>query len=277
MLDAVATIVRALLYVGLLSCAGLVFAQFTLPCSAELKKGIVRVTQRLTIVIVGAAAASTFVLILRLGGQFDATTLSAVFSSSVGAALFMQFSGIALLVTSTDETAGRGIRIASAALLTLSLGFNGHAAAEGPFEGMIAFVHLSAAAWWIGSLYLLRYACAHYRIEETATLVKRFGVLAMRVVGALIVTGAALIFSLVEFSEFPALTPYERNLAIKLLFVAAVLGLASYNKFRLTPKLLGGDAQAASSLRRIIDLELIVIGIVLIATAVLTTYTSPHD
>jgi putative copper export protein len=92
-----------------------------------------------------------------------------------------------------------------------------------------------------------------------------------------VIAGLLLIYVLVDFETLPSLSPYEQNLAIKLALVGLVLGLATYNKFRLTPRLIAGDTAAKASLKKMIELELIVIAAVLIATAILTTYTSPHE
>jgi putative copper export protein len=58
---------------------------------------------------------------------------------------------------------------------------------------------------------------------------------------------------------------------------AVVLAVASYNRFRLTPHLAIGDATALASLRRAILAEFIVIGGIVMTTAILTTYTAPHQ
>ena len=66
-------------------------------------------------------------------------------------------------------------------------------------------------------------------------------------------------------------------LALKVAIAVTVLALAAYNKFRLTPGVLKGVETAGGALRKVIVGELLLIGGVLIATAVLTTYTSPHE
>ena len=63
---------------------------------------------------------------------------------------------------------------------------------------------------------------------------------------------------------------------LKLAFVAVVLLIAAYNKFRLTPWL-RTHASAAESLRLTIVAELGVIACVLVVTAVLTTYFAPES
>jgi putative copper export protein len=141
---------------------------------------------------------------------------------------------------------------------------------------LVAFVHVSLAAWWIGALWLLRHACRTLP-DHLVTLLRRFSSQAFLAVGAMIFVGFALIVALVTWEELPSLTDYQRNLALKLLLVVAVIGVAIFNKVVLTTRIVGGDATAIATLRKSINVELALIGAVLIATAVMTTYTSPHD
>lgn len=277
MLDALAAAAKALLYSGFLSGVGVIFACFALRSDAIDVVYANRIVRRGLLLGICACVAGAYVLLLRLGGEFDETVLSAVFASSTGASLLMQLTGTVLVLALPDDRDSGFIRLGSGALILLSFGFSGHAATAGPFEGLFAFIHASAAAWWIGSLWLLRRACLRSEPANAVQLVRRFSALATRFIAVLAVAGALLIYALVDLSTLPALSAYQRNLAIKLALVVAVLALASYNKFRLTPRLLDGDASATNALRRSIDIELLIIGAILIATAITTTYTSPHE
>ena len=99
----------------------------------------------------------------------------------------------------------------------------------------------------------------------------------MRLIGGLLIAGIVLVFVLVDFARRPWLTPYVELLAFKIGLVVVVLGIASYNKFRLTPRLTAGDPAAVAELRKMIDVELVVIAAVLMTTAILTTYLSPQE
>jgi putative copper export protein len=276
MLDALAALVKGLLYAGLLSSAGVILAQATLrpaPTTIEFFVRVVRVGATLTIV---AASAAVLILILRLGGRFDEATLSAVFITASGAATCLQIAGAALLLASdlhSDD--GRAMRIGNAALMLASFAFNGHAAALGLAQGLVAVLHASAASWWIGSLCLLRYGCARHE-HATTELVRRFSAIATWFVGALIFVGLVLIGMLVDFSRLAEIAAYVQLLAFKLFVAAVVLAVATRNRLRLTPRLLAGDATATDSLRQSVDVELWLIGAIAAITAVLTTYTSPH-
>ncbi len=110
-----------------------------------------------------------------------------------------------------------------------------------------------------------------------AALVRRFSAIAFGLVGGLVIAGLLLIGTLVEFDHDPWLSGYGQWLAVKIGIAIVALALANYNKTRLTPRLATGDALAICSLRSMIGAELVCIGAVLIATAILTTYTSPHQ
>ena len=117
-------------------------------------------------------------------------------------------------------------------------------------------------------------SCANASVEDTAQLVRRFSRRAVIAILALVIAGIIMIVALLERPI--SFTPYLQVLAVKIAIAAVVFALATYNKFRLTPRLLSLDSQAARSLRRAIQSELLLIGVVLATTAVLTTYQSPE-
>jgi putative copper export protein len=278
MLDALAASLKAALYVGLLSGAGAAFAEATLrpaPPATEYLLRIMRLGAGLTL---GACLAGTLVLILRLGGQFDEPTLSAVFRTNSGAAIVLQVAGsVLLLIPFAEDAYTRVTRVSNAVLAASSFAFSGHAASSGAVDGLVAFLHVSVAAWWLGSLWLLRYECTRGAFSDVTDVLQRFSRIATLAVGALAIAGVLLIMILVDFSRDPWLTPYGRMLAVKLGIAAIVFALAAHNRYRLTPRVLAGDTAATASLRKTIAVEFALIGAILIVTAFLTTYLSPHE
>jgi putative copper export protein len=278
MLDALAAAARALTYAGILTAAGAVFAQASLWQSVPANDPSRRHVRNGALLVIGAVLGGTFVLIFRLGGQFNEPILSAVFASGTGAALLFQLAGAALLLApAAADDATSPIRLSNAALLTGSLAINGHAASAGLLPGILAFIHVSAAAWWVGSLLLLRAACRDSDPAAVADLVKRFSGLALKVIAALATAGLILLLALVDVAHSPWLTTYGQVIAMKLVLVAVVLALASYNRWRLSPRLYEGDRAAVPELRRMVDRELVVIGAILAVTAILTTFTAPES
>jgi putative copper export protein len=274
MLDAVAALAKGLLYGALLSASGAPLAAASLRPSEALRDYVLRVMR---IAAIGAIALNLLIaalLFVRLGGGFDQPTFNAVFSSGSGAALLLQLTGAALLLTPAEnDSSGHLWRIAAALAMTASVAFNGHAAAISLPAGLLVMAHVTAASWWVGSLWVLRRACVSETGDDLLRLVTRFSSLAVRVVAGLIIAGIALIVVLVNFNVSSWLTDYVRTLALKLAFVALVLGLAIYNKLRLTPQL----PREVAALRRSITIELAAIACVLLVTAVLTTYFAPES
>jgi putative copper export protein len=276
-LDAFAAVVKALLYGALLSAAGTPLAAISLRSPALVGDRASRLMRRAALLTIALSVISSIVLFARLGGEFDTPTLGAVFSSGPGAALALQIAGAALLLTPVSEDTAGALWLSSGALvITASLAFNGHAAASSAGAGIVATIHATAIAWWIGSLWLLRHVCTSAPAEDIAAIVQRFSKHALLIIAALVVTGGGLIWTLVDFSKSPMMQSYEWMLVLKLAFVALALLIATYNKFRLTPWL-GTHSSAATSLRLTIAVELGVIACVLIITAVLTTYFSPES
>lgn len=273
MLEVSAAVVKAILYGALLSAAGAPLAVLSLRPSAELSAYSIRLMRFAAAMVIALTIVAAVLLFVRLGGAFDQPTLGAVFSSGPGAALALQLAGAALLLTpADDDISGHVWRMTGALTMMASVVFNGHAAALSPTAGLVGLIHLTAASWWVSSLWLLRRACRAAGSEETVSLVRRFSSRAVFVVGGLIVAGIVLIFALLDFTKSPWLTDYVLALVVKLTIVMGVLAVAAYNKFQLTPRL----PQAIARLRRSIDVELVAIGAVLVATAVLTTYFAPE-
>jgi copper transport protein len=273
MLDAVAALAKSLMYGALLSASGVPLAAAFLRPSEALRDYALRVMRIAAVAAIMLNLLIAALLFVRLGGGFDQPTFNAVFSSGSGAALLLQLTGAALLLTpAEDGVSGHAWRIAAALAMTASVAFNGHAAAIGLPAGLLTMAHVTAASWWVGSLWLLRRACVSEIADDLVRLVIRFSSLAVRVVGGLIVAGVALIVALVNFNLSFWLTDYVQTLALKLAFAALVLGLAIYNKRKLTPRL----PREAATLRRSITAEFAAIACVLLVTAVLTTYFAPE-
>lgn len=72
------------------------------------------------------------------------------------------------------------------------------------------------------------------------------------------------------------LTVYGQLLIAKLVGFAFLMGLATLNKWRLGPRLAGGDVGIGISFRRSLATEYLLIAAVLTLTAVLTSFYSPE-
>lgn len=276
MLEALAAFAQALVYAGVLWGAGGALAAATLELEGVGDSVAKRAARRGAVVTIAASLLWLAILVQRLAGGLDMAVLGTVLGSNVGAAIGLRVCGaLLLLVTPAPQDAfGRGMQWSAAVVVVASFAFSGHAAALGLPAGLIAAAHVAFAAWWVGGLLVLRAVCASAS-PAAGELLRRFSVRAFPTVLALIAAGVVLIVVLIDF-PLRELTAYARHLATKLALVAAVLGLAAYNRWGLTARALEGDARTLDRLRRSTDMELVLIALVLAATSVLTTYTSPH-
>ena len=278
MLDALAAVAQLALYVGILCASGGVFARAALRAGGGAAQTLDIVARYGAVVTILATLGGVLVLIYRLGGTFDESTLSAVLMSSVGAAGGMRIVG-ALLLLATPAQAGdtfaQGMRLSYAALLAASFLFVGHASAAGFAAGLMAAVHVAIAGWWIASLLAMERVCRAGDGSAPVDIVLRFSKIAVGAIVVLIVAGIVLIATLVALPI--ALTPYLATLGVKLAIALLVFALAAYNKFRLTQGVLQGDVKAVRSLRVAIDIELVLLVGVLIATTLMTTYNAPAE
>lgn len=154
--------------------------------------------------------------------------------------------GAALLARGRASWLAMAMIAAAAALATLA--WNGHGAASEGSTGWLHLtadiLHLLAAGLWVGALFglLLLMArraeeidAAHLRLTHRA--LHGFGSVGTLVVVTLVVTGLINSWLLVGPTNFMALgtTLYGLLLLAKLALFAGMLGLASLNRFRLTP------------------------------------------
>ena len=159
-----------------------------------------------------------------------------------------------------------------------ALAASGHAATAPPrwIAAPAMAAHGIVIAFWAGSLWPL----LHLLRTQTASagqIVLRFSRLAVVAVAVLVVTG--LILATLQLGgDVTALvdTPYGQLLLLKLALVALLLSLATYNKFRLTPALVGGQGDGAERLARAIRLEIAAIGLILAVTALLGQSPPPR-
>ena len=277
MLDALAAAAQFALYVGILCASGGVLARAALRAGGDAAQTLDVVARYGAIVTILATLGGVLVLIYRLGGTFDESTLSAVLMSSVGAAGGMRIVGALLLLATpaqSGDTFAQGMRLSYAALLAASFLFIGHASAAGFAAGLMAAVHVAIAGWWIASLVAMERVCRAGAGPAVADIVLRFSRIAVGAIVVLIVAGIVLIATLIALPL--TLTPYLATLGVKLGIALLLFALAAYNKFRLTPGVSRGDAGAVRSLRIAIDVELALILGVLIATTLMTTYNAPE-
>jgi putative copper resistance protein D len=209
-----------------------------------------------------------------LSGAVDPMMLGFVWDSPLGAAAIWRGAGELLVVALLIRgIVGLSAGLIGALLIAVSYTFVGHSLGDPRWLlASLLTLHLLAAAFWIGALLPLRHAVGQ---PEGARLLHRFGNVASLTVALLVVVG--LIFAWLMTGSFSNLlsTAYGWTLLAKLGVVSGLMALAALNKWRFVPALASGTPAAVPHLRRSIQIEAIAVLLILLATATLTSITTP--
>ena len=214
-----------------------------------------------------------------LSGMLDVSMHAFVVTSNLGIAQSIRLLGTAIvgfaLLRSNDPPAG--LALAGVALIVVSFSFMGHTAASDQrwlLSGLLT-VHLLAASFWFGSLIPLYVACAREAPTDAGNLIGHFSSIAVRVVPFIFLAGLGM--ALVLLPSVGSLgSPYGILLIVKVLGFSALMGLAAMNKYSLGPALASGHEPSAALFRRSVAAEIVLIVLVLIVTATMTTLYSPE-
>jgi putative copper resistance protein D len=279
-LAALAVVVKAAGYAAaLLAMGGVLFVAVFRRLAAP---DVLRLARRL---VAAAALAGLAVLAARFGiraarisgmgweGATDPVMLGFVWQSPLGAAALWRASGEAAILAVLLPGAGLWVALGGTVAVAVSYAQVGHSLAEprAVLAGLL-IAHLLAVAFWVGALAPLRRAA---RGPEGAALLHRFGTVAAGAVGLLVLAGAGLAWLLSGSLSALIGTAYGWGLMAKVGVVVGLLGLAALNKWRLVPELAAGAPHAPAALRRSIAVEAAAVAAILLATAAITTVTTP--
>jgi copper resistance protein D len=174
----------------------------------------------------------------------------------------------------------RGLQLGSAAAFIALLALVGHAGAT---PGIVAdfhlasdMVHLLAAGAWLGGLPALVLLLAHARHtthpiwnDFAINATRRFSILGILSVGALLATGVINSWNLLGGPRDLVATDYGRLVAFKIGLFASMVALAAVNRFHLTPQL--PKPRASRALQRNALAEILLGFFVLLFVGVLGT------
>ncbi len=211
----------------------------------------------------------------------------------LGAITLALFAGARLWRGGRDRLSESALWVALAGglghLLLVALTSHG-SSVPGSFWAVAAdFAHLVASSIWVGTLAQLALFLLWTRdgVPEAdrpalqASHLQRFSAIAATSVVILLASGAVNGLSQIPVPEALFDTAYGRALTVKLVIMAALLGVAGINAFYLRPRLTGEDAGAERLSRRLSLVLRAEIGLalaVLVAAAVLVQYpTSRQD
>ncbi|WP_051330182.1 copper chaperone PCu(A)C [Niveispirillum irakense] len=270
MFHTVAALFKAVGYAAALTAAGTVMARASLARGLPAVPTTLGLTRWAGVVLSVTAWATALLFFLRLGGDGSSATLKAIFLSPLGAALGLQMIGGLWVAV----YAKRAVALAGALLILGAFGVVGHSASHGLQTSVTVVLHVTAAAWWFGGLWVLLVAGRTLPADRFADLVGRFSRQAMVVVCLLLAAALMTSALLLEFRLVPTLA-YPRGLLTKLALTGGLLMLAGINKLILTPRL-AVRPKARVWLRWMIAADLLLFVGIIATTAYVTTYLSPH-
>ncbi len=175
---------------------------------------------------------------------------------------------------------GRAILLAAGvALLVASACITGHPATMEPRVLALPAIgiHVLAAAFWAGSIAALAVLVRGPEVDRTIAALQRFSSCAIVAVVALAI--AAILLAAIQLGWPPDLfaDAYGRLILAKSVLFAALLAVATLNRFRLAPDLARDRPLAGRRLATSLHLEMILITLAVVAAAALSQTSPPHS
>lgn len=278
----ISIVVKAFVYATSLMAAGSVFCAASLRDLPPLERR--RLAQLAALCAVAAAVFSLARIPLRASflmggtwqGAFDPMILKIVLQSPLGNSIALRMIGLTLILLILIRARTIWfLAVSGAVLVVASFALRGHTVGDSHLLlGLLVTLHLWGVAFWIGAFAPL------YRITSTSDSIAGqvahdFGRKAVWIVAILAATGAVTLWLLTGNLLTALTTPYGQLFAVKLVGFSALLGLAAWNKLRLTPALLQRAPGACAKLRKSILLEAVLVAGILLITAALTTLSAP--
>jgi putative copper resistance protein D len=285
-------ITRWLLYVGVAGSVGGVCSLYLLKAHRGLQGALLKYAFCAVLLAVTSAFAYFFVrvgAVLEEGvsGMFEPDIVSIIWNSAIGEALLIRVVGLLLLLVALVflwrkrrlpaiwvEPGARVAWLGFSGLLLTATSFTeaGHAVSQSWVFQLVLVVHLSLAAWWVGTLYPLWLACHRLAFAEAHAVLHRFGQFAVAAVLLIVLAGLYLSYQLTAWNNLFT-SSYGLFLITKLVLVLLLLGLAALHKFVLVPQLL--SSQDASRLKKSLLIEKFTGAGIYFITTVLTTLVGP--
>lgn len=281
--DILSVTLRALGFVAILQAGGaaLFLAVFGRDLDAA-RRGILRLIRVAALAAAILLAAQYLLEPARMAGSlsgvFDGELQGFALHTRAALVVGLRLAGLLLLGWSLRGN-GAGMRsygVAGAALIALSFPAIGHSAEDPARWWLMPLLglHLLVVEFWFGALLPLVLVGEREPTAVAARVVDRFSKLATWLVPLILVAGLAIAAKLLP--DLTALRgPYGVGLVLKVLLFSLLMGLAALNKWRLGPALARGGRTAQLGLRRSIGTECVLIALVLMGTATLTTFWSP--
>jgi putative copper resistance protein D len=275
--------VKAMVYATTLLAAGSVLAALFFRSLPESEQRILRRTA--VLMAIAAAVLSLARVPIRasflMGGTWAGATepmmLNMVMDSPLGTAIVLRLVGLALLLAILlPSRFGKGVAAFGTVLVAASFAMRGHALEEPRLVlGLLVTAHILGLAFWIGAFLPLLRLSKQSEPQITGALAEEFGRKALWVVGGLVMAGLAALLILTGGQLSLPPSAYSQFFGIKLVLFAVVLGLAAWNKLRLSPALQQDAPSAGARMSRSLKLEATLLVGILLVTATLTTVSAP--
>ncbi len=283
-IDVISVVLRAVAFITALQAAGL--ALFGASCRAA---GITAVNSVDKWVRVAALCAVPFVLAYRgldagrlagdWSGVVDAHLQGMVWTRVPGVSSIVCVLGLFGLANGTGAITrwpAYGPAIGAFPIIG-SFALAGHAT-EAHHSGLaqaLLTLHVAIAAYWTGAVVGLYAFTRQSDARAVASAAARFSAVAIWLVPVLLPVGGLMVWVLVP--DLSALdTPYGALLLVKTAGFCGLLVLAAMNRLRLLPALTAGTPAAIKRFQRILIVDYLLLGGVLVATATMTSLFSPR-
>jgi putative copper export protein len=281
--DVGAVITKTLVYAATLGAAGTVFyLAYAADLLSESQRQKIARLLGMELLVAAVATLGRILLLTgsmtgELSGMFDRDMARMILEAGEGTSASLRIGGLALAACAlTRDRRAHSLALIGAAISAVSFAAVGHTRALQPNlpATMFSCLHLLGVAFWLGALVPLLQSTRR-QPRDAGAVARRFGKLALSVVLLLVAAGLALLWMISYGHPNFWGSGYANMILAKLLLVAILLSAAAFNKLRLTPRLMQGDAAAAVGLRRSIQLELTAGFLILLVTAIFTSLLGP--
>jgi putative copper export protein len=213
-----------------------------------------------------------------LGGMLDAGLQRFALSTPLATALGARMAGLVLLAVAlrSGGSVTRWAELPAVALIAASFALTGHTSAS-PWWwllGSMVAVHVLLVSFWFGSLRPLILVVTGEPAGVAARVVTHFSAVGGVLVPLIAVAGFILAAGLLP--DLQALrSTYGMILIAKLAAFAVLMLLAALNRWRFGPALAAGDSLARRRFVLTVTWEGVLMLLVLVGTAFMTTFASP--
>ena len=204
------------------------------------------------------------------------------FATTRGPAAIAATAGVAAIAAGALGPAGRAgswLLAMGVAAAIASFALSGHPAAAEPRAAAATLIvaHVTAAAFWAGSLLALLALMRSPNGPGAARALSRFSRIGAPAVLTLMAAGIGFAAMQLHALDELASSPYGRWIAVKSGLLVGLLTLAAWNRLRLLPALERDGPRAARRLRRTIAAEIALMAATIAAAAMLAQTPPPRS